>query len=242
MAQEETTRGSGEMAAPHEQERLTSLRNLAAVCGGLAGLGGITHGVGEMLQGSRPPSGIVFDSWADGRIAQNLGGEPAMSVIPNLLVTGTLTIVVSLAVMLWAVAFVEHRHAGRDLAILSVAMLLVGGGFGPPILGMLAGLVAAGAQASHAQWASVLSGPSGRLLALLWPALFWLCLLNALLLVVGSLVVAGALGLANPDLFVLSLFLVLVTMPLATLAGIAHDLRHAPAPATASTRSHRTVS
>jgi len=230
------------MAAPHEEERLTSLRNLAAVCGGFAGLGGITHGVGEMLQRGRPPGGIVFESWADGRIAQNLGGEPAMSVMPNLFATGALTILVSLAVILWSVAFVEHRHGGRDLAILSVAMLVVGGGFGPPMLGMLAGLAAAGAQASRHQWASVLSGQSGRVLALIWPALFWLCLLNALLLVVGSLVVAGALGLANPDLFVFSLFLVLVTMPLATVAGIAHDIRHAPESATPSTRSHRTVS
>jgi hypothetical protein len=230
------------MAAPHEEDRLTSLRNLAAVCGGLAGLGGITHGVGEMLQGSRPPSGIIVDSWADGRIARNLGGEPAMTVIPNLLVTGALTVLVSLAVILWSVAFVDRRHGGRDLAILSLAMLLVGGGFGPPMLGLLAGLVAAGAQASRQQWASVLSGRSGRVLALCWPALFWFCLLNALLLVVGSLVVAGALGLAHPGLFVFSLFLVLVTMPLATLAGIAHDLWTAPGSASASARSQGTVS
>jgi hypothetical protein len=47
-------------------------------------------------------------------------------------------------------------------------------------------------------------------------------------LVVGSPVVAGALDLAVPDLFVYSLFLVVVSMPLATLAGIAHNLRHAP--------------
>ena len=49
-----------------------------------------------------------------------------------------------------------------------------------------------------------------------------------LLLVVGSPVVAGALDLAVPDLFVYSLFLVVVSMPLATLAGIAHNVRHAP--------------
>jgi hypothetical protein len=228
------------MAVPRDEERLTSLRNLAGVTGGLAGLGGITHGVGEMLQGSRPPAGLVFDSWAQGRIARNLGGEPAMTVIPNLLITGALTILVSLAVMLWAVAFVDRRHGGRVLALLSLAMLLVGGGFAPPLLGTFAGLVAAGAQASREQWSGVLAGQRGRVLALLWPALFWLCLINALLLVIGSLVVAGALGLAAPDLFVNSLFLALVSMPLATLAGIAYDLPHAPGADTpASTSTHR---
>jgi hypothetical protein len=83
------------MATPRQTERFTSLRNLAAICGGLAGVGGITHGVGEVLQGSRSPDGIVFDSWAQGRIARNLGGEPAMTLVPNLLITGTLTILAS---------------------------------------------------------------------------------------------------------------------------------------------------
>lgn len=62
----------------------------------------------------------------------------------------------------------------------------------------------------------------------MWPGLFWLCALNATFLVVGSPVIAGALDLAVPDLFVHSLFLVVVSMPLATLAGIAHDVRDAP--------------
>jgi hypothetical protein len=139
-----------------------------------------------------------------------------------------LTILASLAVILWAVVFVDGRHGGRGLVLLSVVMLLVGGGFGPPMLGMLAGLAAGGAHASRQRWAIPISGRTGRLLASLWPGLFWLCVLGAAFLVVGSPVVAGALDLAVPDLFVYSLFLVVVSMPLATLAGIANDLRCEP--------------
>jgi hypothetical protein len=65
----------------------------------------------------------------------------------------------------------------------------------------------------------------GRLLAVSWPVLFWVGVLNPVLLVLGSLVVGAALDLAAPDLFVYSLFVVVVTMPLATLAGIADRLR-----------------
>jgi hypothetical protein len=212
-----------------------TLRGLAAVCGGLAGVGGFTHGVGELLQGSSSPGGIVFDSWVDGRIARNLGGEPAMSLVPGLRVTGILTIIASLAVLGWALAPVNRRHWGRGLLLLSGVMLLVGGGFGPPVLGMLASLAAAGAQPPRQRWTQRLAGHPGRLLARLWPVLFWLCVVNAVLLVIGSIVVAGALDLAVPDLFVYSLFLVVVSMPLATLAGIAHDLRRAP-DATVTTR------
>ena len=71
------------------------------------------------------------------------------------------------------------------------------------------------------------AGRTGRLLASLWPGLFWLCVLDGALLVVGSPMVAGALDLAVPDLFVYSLFLVVVSMPLAALAGIAYHLRYA---------------
>lgn len=45
------------MAAVREVGGFASLRNLAAVCGGLAGVGGIVHGVGEVLQERGPRSG-----------------------------------------------------------------------------------------------------------------------------------------------------------------------------------------
>lgn len=49
--------------------------------------------------------------------------------------------------------------------------------------------------------------------------------LNAGFLVLGSFIVGGVLDLAAPDLFVASLFLVVLSMPLATLAGIASEVR-----------------
>ena len=61
----------------------SEMRRLAVLCGVLAGLGGIIHVVGEVRQGDASPEGVVFDSWADGRIAANLGGEPAMTVLPT---------------------------------------------------------------------------------------------------------------------------------------------------------------
>jgi len=42
--------------------------------------------------------------------------------------------VTSLAVVALSMLFVDHRRAGTGLMPLSVAMLVVGGGFGPPVL------------------------------------------------------------------------------------------------------------
>jgi hypothetical protein len=91
---------------------------------------------------------------------------------------------------------------------------------------MLAGLVAGAAHAARQRWTRRLAGACGRLLAAAWPGLFWLCVVNACSWWVGSFVVGGALELAAPDLFVHSLFLAVLSMPLATVADIAHRVRH----------------
>jgi len=70
-----------------------------------------------------------------------------MTIVPNLLITGILCIVVSLAVVAWAAALVQRSRGGLVLILLSVAMLLVGGGFAPPLMGLLAGV--AGIESTH---------------------------------------------------------------------------------------------
>lgn len=118
---------------------ISAARVAASTFGVLAGLGGMTHSVGETLQGNVAPGGIFIDSWTRGPIATNMGGEPGITVLPNLLLTGILTILVSLAVIDWSMAFVRRKCGGAVLILLSVAMLLVGGGVGPPVIGVLAG-------------------------------------------------------------------------------------------------------
>jgi len=70
-----------------------------------------------------------------------LGGEPALTVIPNFIVTGILTIIFGLLVAAWAGKYVENRMGGLILILLSIIMLLVGGGIVPPFFGIAAGLI-----------------------------------------------------------------------------------------------------
>ncbi|HDP36314.1 MAG TPA: hypothetical protein ENN27_00375 [Candidatus Atribacteria bacterium] len=82
------------------------------------GLGGIEHGIGEILQGKIAPSGIVIKSWGESKLFSILAGEPAMTIIPNFLITGVLAIIVSLSIMVWAVAFVQRKNGGLILILL----------------------------------------------------------------------------------------------------------------------------
>ena len=123
---------------------LSASRITASAFGVLAGLGGLTHGIGEVMQGNIATGGIWIYSWAQGPIATNMGGEPGITIVPNFLITGILCVAVSLAVIIWAAALVQRKMGGIILVGLSIAMLLVGGGIGPPLIGILAGIAGAG--------------------------------------------------------------------------------------------------
>ena len=203
----------------------SAARIIASVFGVLAGVGSITHGIGETRQGNVAPSGIVINSWTEGPIATNMGGEPGMTIVPNLLVTGVLTILVSLAVLVWAAAFVQRKNGGRVLILLSVGMLLVGGGFGPPITGILAGVAGTGIKSPLTWWRTHLSVNVRRFLAKLWPWIFGISLVNGVFLFLGSVVLVYFFGVNNPDLFVNSFFFVVVSLLLTIFTGIAYDLQ-----------------
>ncbi|HEX6301226.1 MAG TPA: hypothetical protein VF148_12235 [Acidimicrobiia bacterium] len=53
---------------------------------------------------------------------------------------GWVAIVVALAVGIWAVWFIDRPRGGLLVIGLSVLLLLVGGGFGPPLIGVIAGV------------------------------------------------------------------------------------------------------
>ncbi len=57
---------------------------IASIFGILAGVGGATHGIGEILQGNMAPTGIIINSWTEGPIATYLGGDPGMTVVPKI--------------------------------------------------------------------------------------------------------------------------------------------------------------
>jgi hypothetical protein len=113
-------------------------RVAASALGIFAGLGGASHGPGEMLQSNIAPSSLVIEAWPE---LTALQGEPAMTIIPSFLVSGILTVIVGVLVAVWAAKFVQRKNGGLVLILLSILMLLVGGGLFPPVFGVVAGII-----------------------------------------------------------------------------------------------------
>ena len=119
--------------------RLNTLRGVATVLGIGSGLIGIYHGYNEFLQGVVSPSGVLIN--AIGPPCQGSSCFPAMTIIPDFEVTGLLAIGVSI-VILGLSLMLGSRRRGYYLVGLAVVQLLVGGGFLPPLLGIIGGAVA----------------------------------------------------------------------------------------------------
>jgi hypothetical protein len=203
----------------------SAAKGTATVFGMLAGVGGLTHGIGEVLQGNVKPEGILINSWTQGPIATNMGGEPGMTIVPNFLVTGILAILVSLSVAIWSAVFVRRRRGGRVLILLSVLMLLVGGGFGPPTIGILAGVAGTGMGKPSVWWRKLLAAPGWRFLAGFWPWIFGVAIANGVFLVIGSVILVYLFNLDNPDLFVNSFFFSILSVSATVFVGRGYDLQ-----------------
>jgi hypothetical protein len=200
----------------------SAARLTASIFGVLGGIGGLTHGIGESLQGSVAPGGLYFPSWAQGPIADHMNGDPALSLIPNLLVTGILAIIVSLAVVVWSAAFVQRRRGGLVLIGLMIVLLLVGGGVGPIVVGVLAGVAGLGIHAPHTGWRKR-PGSVRRVLAMIWPLVFGISLLSGLLLFLGSIVLMFVFDVGNSDFYFGLFQLTAVALLLSVICGAAYD-------------------
>lgn len=208
------------------RERLDNMgacRATATAFGVLAGLGGITHGVGEVLQGNVRVTGIALDSWTTGPIAEHMGGEPGFTVLPTVLSAGLVTLGLAMAVVGWSIAGLPRAHGGSVLVLLSFGMLLSGGGVGPPVIGILAGVIGSWSADRRPRWLRRVSRSTVQRLAQAWPPLFVLSLVNALFLVVGSVVLVYVTDLHAPTVFEGSFYLTVILLLAHLAAAPAHD-------------------
>jgi len=192
-------------------------RSVAASFGVLAGIAGLEHGYFEILQGNTTPLGLMFPSMGPPCVPEKIWNacEPAMTVLPNFLVTGILTIILGLLILVWSAVFIQRKNGGIVLILLSVALLMFGGGFFPPIIAFVGGL--AGTKINRP-----LTGSPTRLTrfaAKLWP---W-----SLVIFVGWTLGQFPFGYFFNDflqsIMVISLLVILTSLPLAVYTAYAYD-------------------
>jgi hypothetical protein len=208
-----------ESTVRRDKRASSATRIAVSTFGVLVALAGIEHGVGEILQGSVRPEGLAFESWADSEAFEILSGEPAMTIIPNLLVTGILAVIVAVAVGIWSVRFVDQRRGGVVLILWSVLLLLVGGGFGPPLIGIIIGIGATRIGAVPGRRPGRVSRALGRV----WGWILGVGVLGYLSLVPGTIILSEFWGVDNAGLVLAFTALTFAALILALVAVRAQD-------------------
>jgi hypothetical protein len=183
-----------------------------------AGLAGLEHGYFEILQGDTRSASLAFPSMGppcDPAVIWN-ACEPAMSILPNFLLTGILALLLGLTMIVWSAAFVQCKHGGLVLILLSMALLLFGGGFFPPLIGIIGG--AAGTRINRP-----VSGNPGRVTrfaAKLWP---W-PLVVLMIWLLGQFPVGHFFNYFLKGIMGFGLLLILTMLPLSVYTAYAHDV------------------
>lgn len=145
---------------------VSATRVTASVIAVVAAFTSMVHGYREILFGNTPTGGMVLVS------------AGAFTVIPNYLLTGIATILVSLGIILWTVGFLGTRRGPLVLLLLVIALFLVGGGFAHVIAFALACAMATRIGKPLVWWRRALPDGLRSLLSRLWPALFSVALLS----------------------------------------------------------------
>jgi hypothetical protein len=202
-------------------------RRTVTTFGTLAALAGIEHGIGEIAQGNRVPAGIMITSWSNAPFFKIVGGEPAMTLVPNLLLTGILAISVSLIFLVWTIRFVQRAHGGLILMLLSIVLLLVGGGFGPPLLGIILGSAAMGIIARLSWWRAHFPHSAQHALSAAWPWSFGAALTAWLLVMPGSMLLDYLVGLTQRTMYTF-IFAAFGLLCVTIVAGFARGMQRQP--------------
>ena len=206
---------------------------IVATIGVLFAVGGMNHGLFEILQGNKPTDGLFIAAIGEEHRMWKYGEETAFTLIPNYLGSGIATCLVGMAIIVCSLRCLHRRHGPLVFLLLFILLFLVGGGVAQVLFFSVAYGAATRIDKPLLWWRRVLSpgfrriaGPRWLRLLILFVALGITNLWIATTGYIPGLSDADQIG--NVMLVLLSIW---YASFLATLvAGFAHDIDANPGP------------
>jgi len=141
----------------------------ATVIATLLGMAGFfNHGLFEILQGNKPTNGFYIEAIGESHRFWLYGTEGAFTLIPNYLVTGIFAMLVSCAIIIWAIKFIHKKHGATIFLLLMILLTLVGGGLGHIVLFLPTWAYATKINKPLNWWEAKLSEKVRKVMAKMW--------------------------------------------------------------------------
>jgi hypothetical protein len=207
-----------------------AIRVTAAALGVSAGIAGLEHGYFEFLQRSVKPDGLFITSIGppcDPELTWNRC-EPALTIVPDFAVTGALAMILGSIIIIWSLFFIKRRYGGQMLILLSLPLLLFGGGLFPPLIGTIAGLAATRINKPLTWTRDHFDDHFSQWLAMLYP---W-ALIAYLVVVSGQWIVGHFYNEWLMEMMWINVLFILGFLILAVVSAVAHDMHKRIEPAT----------
>ena len=206
---------------------VNATRVIVSVLGVILALSGICHGFFEALQGNTPIKGLIINAIGEANRMWVYGNEPAFTIIPNFFITGIASIIVSLAIIIWSVGFIDRRNGPLIFLLLFILLFLVGGGIGQIVFFTLIWAFATRINKPLTWWRRTLPVSVRKTLARHWHS--YLTISSILILFALEVAVFGIVpGISDPDSITIamlaSLGFGLLFMLLAFVSGFAHEI------------------
>jgi len=209
-------------------DTLNATHIIATTIGVIFGFSGINHGFFEFLQGNTATDGLVIQAIGEAQRFWALGTEEAFTIIPNFMISGLLSIMVGLAIIIWSLWFLPTKHGRTVFLLLFILLFLVGGGIGQIGFFIPAWAFATRMDKPLNRWKKVLPESSWPFFSKLW--IVNLVLASIAILIGLEIAIFGFVpGMSNPEqiqntalLFVLCSAILYV---FAFITGFGHDLR-----------------
>jgi hypothetical protein len=207
---------------------LNATRVIVTTIGVLFGIAGFNHGFFEFLQGNTPTNGLFIHAIGEAQRFWVHGTEDAFTIIPNFLISGLLSMILGLTIVIWSLWFIQTKYGRTVFLVLFILLFLVGGGVGQIFFFIPAWAFATRMNKPLTWWRKVLPQST-------WPFLskFWIItlILSSLVMLMGlEIAIFGFVpGMTNPDhILIINLILVLISAILyviSFIAGFGHELR-----------------
>jgi hypothetical protein len=204
-----------------------TIQTIVATLGVIFGIGGMSHGFFEVLQGNTATNGYVIDAIGEANRMWLHGNEPAFTIIPNFLITGIAAMLVGGAIIIWSAGFMHKKHASLIFLSLFILLFLVGGGIAQVIFFTIGWALSTRIRKPLNWWRKILSAGMRRFLSKLWRP--FLIASSLFILYTLQIAIFGFVpGVYDPDsisiVMVSTLGVGLILLILAFISGCAHDI------------------